>query len=99
MTIRNIFVQYVKRKLTKIPYQAVFNKLEISGVHQELKTLNKLEIALISQRLLFKKITIMSKRQMPKIRGVICNIAVDVGDICNSLPRNSQSSGIVLAKL
>ena len=32
----------------------------------------------------------MAKRQMPKIRRAICNIAVDVQDICNSLPRNSQ---------
>ena len=80
-----------KTQKNKIPCQAVFNKLEISDVPQELKTLNKLEIALISQRLLFKKIAIMSKGQMPKIRGAICNIAVDVRDICNSLPRNSQS--------
>ena len=36
---------------------------------------------------------------MPKIRGAIHNIAVDVRDICNSLPRNSQSSGIILVKL
>ena len=88
-----------KTEKNKIPCQAVFNKLEISDVPQELKTLNKLEIALISQRLLFKKIAIMSKGQMPKIRGAICNIAVDVRDICNSLPRNSQSSGIVLVRL
>ena len=32
----------------------------------------------------------MAKQQMPKIRRAICNIAVDVQDICNSLPRNSQ---------
>ena len=88
-----------KTKKNKIPCQAVYNKLEISDVPQELKSLNKLEIALISQRLLFKKLAIMAKGQMPKIRGAICNIAVDVRDICNSLPRNSRSSGIILVKL
>ena len=40
----------------------------------------------------------MAKGQMPKIRGAICNIVVDVWDICNSLPRNSQSPGIILVK-
>ena len=58
-------------KKNKIPFQAVYKKLEISDVLQELKSLNKLEIALISQWLLFKKIAIMAKGQMPKIRGGI----------------------------
>ena len=40
----------------------------------------------------------MSKGQMPKIRGAICNIPFDVRNICNSFSRNSQSSGIVLVK-
>ena len=44
-----------KTKKNKISRQPVYNKLEISYVPQELKSLNKLEIALISQRLLFKK--------------------------------------------
>ena len=52
-----------KKKIqkNKIPCQAVFNKLKISDVPEELKTLNKLEIALISRRLIFKKIAIMLK--------------------------------------
>ena len=41
----------------------------------------------------------MAKEQMPKIRGALCNIAVDVWDICNFFPRNSQSSGIIQVKL
>ena len=88
-----------KTKNNKIPSQAIYNKLEISYVPQELKSLNKLEIALISKRLLLKKIAIIAKGQMHKIRGAICITAVDVRDICNSLPRNSQSSGIILVKL
>ena len=62
-----------KTQKNKIPCQAVFTKLEISDVPQELKTLNKLEIDLKSQRLLFKKIAIILKEQMPKIRGAICS--------------------------
>ena len=88
-----------KTKKNKISYQAVYNKLEISDVPQELKSLNKIEIILISQRLLFKKMAIMAKGQMSKIRGAIYNIAVDVRDICNTLPRNSKSFGIILVKL
>ena len=95
-----ICVTYSKKtKKNKIPFQAVYNKLQISDALQELKSLNKLEIALISQRLLFKKTTIMAKGQMTKIRGATCNIAVDIRDIRNSLPRSSQSSGIILVKL
>ena len=44
-------------------------------------------------------VTIITKGQMTKIRGSICNIAVDVQDICNPLPRNSQSFGIILVEL
>ena len=88
-----------KTNKNKIPCQAVCNKLEVADIPQELKSLNKLEITLISHRLLFKKIAIMAKVQMPKIKGSICNIAIHVQDICNSLPRNFQSSGLVLVKL
>ena len=51
-----------KLKKSKIPYQTVYNKLEISYVSQELKSLTKLEIALISQRLLLKKNSYHGKR-------------------------------------
>ena len=67
-----------KTKKNKIPCQTVYNKLEISYFSQELKYLSKLEIVLISQLLLLKKTAIMVKGQMPKIRGAICNIAVNV---------------------
>ena len=84
-----------KTRKNKMPCQAVFNKLEISDVLQELN----FEQIRESQRLLFKKIAIIPEGQILKIRGAIFNIAVDVQDICNSLPRNPQSSGIVLVKL
>ena len=56
-------------------------RIEVSDVPRELKSLNKLNIALISQQLLFKKIAIMAKGKMPRIRGAIFNTVVDVQDI------------------
>ena len=82
-----------KTKKNKIPCQTVYNKLEISYFSQELKYLSKLEIVLISQLLLLKKTAIMVKGQMPKIRGAICNIAVNV-ILCQGI-----LSKIILVKL
>lgn len=45
----------------KIPCQAVFNKLAVIDIPIEISRLNRLETALISRRLLFKKVVIMSK--------------------------------------
>ena len=46
----------MKTNENKIPCQAVYNKLKIiSSNPQKLKSLNKLQIVLISQRSLFKK--------------------------------------------
>ena len=56
-------------------------RTEVSDVPRELKSLNKLNIALISQQLLFKKIAIMAKGKMPRIRGAIFNTVVDAQDI------------------
>lgn len=88
-----------KVKNGKVPCQAMANKLYVNDIPNELKCLNKLEAVLISKRILFKKIAIMSKGQMPKVKGAICNIPVDVDNTCNSLPRNIDSSGILLVKL
>ena len=41
----------------------------------------------------------MSKGQMPKMKGAICNVPVSVNDISLTLPRNLNSSGIILVKL
>lgn len=45
----------------KIPCQAVFNMLGIIDIPIKISRLNKLETALISKRLLFKNVVIMSK--------------------------------------
>ena len=70
MTIKKYICMSCNKKSKKyrIPCQVIYNKLEILCVPQELKSLHKLEIALISQRLLLKKIAIMAKRQITKIR-------------------------------
>ena len=41
----------------------------------------------------------MAKGEMSKIRRAICNMAVEWRDIRNSLSRDCQSSGTILAKL
>ena len=63
----------LKVSKNKIPCQAVFNKLNLADIPFELGILNKLECAIITKRLLFKKIVIMSKGQMPKRKGAISN--------------------------
>ena len=65
-----------KTKQNKTPCQAVYNKLGISYFQQELMSLNKSEIALISLRLLLKKLVIMSKGQLLKIGGAICQFVI-----------------------
>ena len=88
-----------KAKKKIIPCQAVWNKLQISDIPEVLSGLNKLEVSLISKRLLFKKIAIMGKGQMPKLKGAICNVPVSIEDMSISLPRCSNTSGIILVKL
>lgn len=65
VTIKNLSVGHGKRKSRKIKFivrQLVYNKLDISDVPQELKPLNKLEIALIFQQLLIQKNSYHDKR-------------------------------------
>ena len=109
--MRNIFtntlsfdkVKYIcqtcesKLKKSKMPCQAVSNKLELFDLPNNLKSLRKLERVLVS--ILFKKIAIMPKGQSPKMKGNICNVPIDVVDTCNSLPRASDSNGLLIVKL
>ena len=89
------------RKLLKgnVPCQAVWNKLEVCHLPSEFNDLRKLEKAIISRRLLFKKVAIMPKGQMPKVKGSICNVPVDTNEVYNILPRASDSTGIIMVKL
>ena len=89
------FTCHRKVKQGKIPCQAVRNKLELDEIPPELADLGKLEAILISRRIVFQKIV----RQQCKIKGTICNVLVDCETVCHSLPRPSETSGIILLKL
>ena len=86
-------------KKGQIPCQAVCNKLDIDEMPSELEALRKLESFLVAQRLVFQKIVVMPEGQQKKIRGAICNVLVNCDTVCQSLPRPSELSGIILLKL
>ena len=41
----------------------------------------------------------MPKGQSPKLKGVLCNIPINVVDVCNTLSRPADSNGIIIVKL
>ena len=41
----------------------------------------------------------MPKDQPPKLKDVLCNVAIDVVDICNTLLQPADSNGNVMVKL
>lgn len=41
----------------------------------------------------------MPKGQSPKMKGAICNVPLETGDVCNNLPRGADSSGVIMLKL
>ena len=84
---------------SEITAQAVWNKLDIYDFPDDMANLNRLEKAIISRRILFKKVTIMPKGQMPKIKGSICNVPIDTVTVANTLPQGADSNGIVMIKL
>ena len=73
--------------------------LSLEKIPKELDCLNTLELVLISKRLLFKNIAIMSKGQTPKIHGSIVNVPVNVSETCNHLPRGGKCEEVILVKL
>ena len=84
--------------LIKPPCQAVCNKLAVSCLPEQFKSVRKLERVLISKRLLLKKVTIMPKGQSPKLKGALCNIPVKHVDVSSLLPRTADSNGLVIVK-
>ena len=86
-------------KEKQIPEQAVINKLDISASLDVLIGLNRLERVLISKRILFKRVAIMSKDNFPKLKGSICNVPIDTVDISDVLPREADSNDLVVIKL
>jgi len=63
--------------------------LQLFYFPDELKDTGKLERTLLSQRILFQRVTIMPKCEFPKLKGAICNI----------LPRGVDSSNVVFVQL
>ena len=86
-------------KTGSTPCQAVSNSLEVYDFPEDLKNIRRLERVLIARRLLFKKIHIMPKGQSPKMKGAVCNVPIDTVDISNTLPRPSDSNGLIIVKL
>ena len=82
-----------------IPCQAVCNMLEVSELPKQFRDIRRLERVLIARRVLFKKISIMPKGQYPKLKGALCNVPIDVVDVCKTLPRLPDNNGIVIVKL
>ena len=41
----------------------------------------------------------MPKGNSPKLKGALCNIPIDVVDVCNTHPRPADSNGIIIVKL
>ena len=84
----------------EIPCQAIFNKMSLDPIPDELKDLKKLEKVLISKRIIFKETAIMhGKSEFAKIKGSICNIPIEAAKICNIFPRLADSNGLILVKL
>ena len=66
---------------------------------KEFRDIRRLERVLVARRLLFKKINIMPKGQCLRLKGALCNIPIDVVDLCNTLLCPADSNGIIIVKL
>ena len=95
MPVKKAFHSSLKK--SQILGEAVSNMLKIFQVLDELKKLNKLECALISRRILFKKIAIMRKGCFSKLKSSICNIPIHANKITNVLPHGAASNALVIA--
>ena len=50
---------------------------------------------LVLKELLYIIVTKMPKAKFPKIKGVICNVPKDVGDICKIVPRSMDTNSVL----
>ena len=73
----------------------MWNKLGAGDLPEEIKGLNRLEQTLISKRILFKKVSIMSRGHQPKIKGAVCNIPVRADSVSDCLPRGNGNDGVL----
>ena len=61
--------------------QAVANRLNVAELPKLFQDICRLEGLFLSRRLLFKKVTVMSKAKSLKINGSICNIPFSEVDV------------------
>ena len=86
-----------KVKKNNVLCQAISNKLAVELLLNEFRDLRRLERVLFAKRILFKKVTVMSKGQLPKVKGSIPISEID--NNCDSLPRSADSNGVIIVKL
>ena len=60
---------HIKMKESQFPCHAVYNKLFVDDIPEKIPCLNQLELFLICNRFLFKKLLIMPKGQAPTLCG------------------------------
>ena len=52
------------------------------------------------KRMLLRKVAIMhGKGEFSKVKGNICNIPIETGNVCNELPRPVNNNKLVIVKL
>ena len=73
--------------------------LQLEKVPEKLDCLSTLEVILTANRLIFKKILIMSKEQTPKIHVSIANVSVNVSETCTQIPREESCAELILLDL
>ena len=64
-----------------VPCQAVANRLNVIELPELFQDIRRFERLIVSRRILFKKVTAMSKGKSLKIKGIICNIPVSEVDV------------------
>ena len=83
----------------EISCQAVFSKMSLDPIPDELKDLKKVAKIFISKRIIFKIIAIMhGKGEFAKIKGSICNIPIEAANICNILSGPADSNKLIVVK-
>ena len=79
--------------INEMSSQAIFSKISLDSIPDELKDFKKLKI------LISKRTILHPKEDFTKIKGSICNIPNEATNICNILPRPADSNGLIVVKL
>ena len=84
----------------EMPCQAVFNKMSLDPIPDEIKDFKQLEKKFTSKRIIFKRNTVMhGKQEFAESKGSICNIPIETANIFNILPRPTDSNELIVVKL